>query len=584
VAGSAQPLEHFPRRRVFILQNLQVPLESRGGHCYIRELASWKHLICGHFGQAASPPEEEAKVSLRSFDRRTFLGSVGVGSLLSTATLWPVGPAFAAKEWTLAMPGAAFGFDQVSAIAESLAVQTFEPNAAPLPEHLASLTPARYHSIHFRAEASLWRGENVPYEVQFFPRGSYFRHLIAVNVIDGDKVSPLPYGGDLFDFTGAELAEPPPNDLGFGGFRLMYPLNRGDHLDEVAVFLGASYFRVVAAGQQYGLSARGLAIDTGLAKKEEFPYFREFWLKKPRPGSRSLDILALLDSESLTGAYQFRLTPGEESVMDVRACLYTRAAVEKLGIAPLTSMFLYGENGQRPAQELRPEVHDSDGMLLATGRGEWIWRPLTNRSTLQISSFGDESPRGFGLMQRDRDSRNFLDLDLNYERRPSAWIEPLGAWGKGVAQLIEIPSDSERYDNIGLFWVPERPVEPGQKWPFAYRMRFGSDFSDFPATGRALSTREADSGDAAAELRSFAVEFGGGPLAELSDVTAVELVVSASAGKLLGAKSRRNAATRTWLALFDLDPEGNEAVELRAFLKDRDHALTETWSYLWKRA
>ena len=523
-------------------------------------------------------------MSLRYFDRRAFLASVGVGSLASAAAFGPTRAAFAAKEWTLAMPGAAFGFEQVNARAETLATQPFEPNAAPLPEHLASLTPARYHSIHFRPEASLWRDQGLPYQVQFFPRGSYFRHYVSVNVIDGDQVTPLPYGGDLFDFTGAELTQPPPDDLGFGGFRLMYPLNRGGHLDELAVFLGASYFRVLAEGQHYGLSARGLAIDTGLSKKEEFPYFREFWLKKPRPGARSIEIYALLDSESLTGAYRFRLTPGKESVMEVRCCLYTRAAVEKLGIAPLTSMFLYGENSPRPANNLHPEVHDSDGMLLATGRGEWIWRPLTNRSTLQISSFGDENPRGFGLMQRDRDSRHYFDLDLNYERRPSAWVEPLDAWGKGVAQLIEIPSDSERYDNIGLFWVPERAVEPGQMWPFSYRIRFANDFPDFPATGRALGTREAGAGDAGTELRSFAIEFGGGPLTELSEGSAVELVVSASAGKLVGTKSRRNPATGTWLALFDLDPEGNEAVELRAFLKDKDHALTETWSYLWKRA
>lgn len=522
-------------------------------------------------------------MSLRYFDRRTFLVGVGVGALLPAVSLRPSGPALA-EEWSLAMPGAAFGFDQVRERAEILALESFEENAPPLPEHLAALTPERYHSIHFRQEAALWRDEGVPYQVQFFPRGSYFRHRIAVNVIEGEQVTQLPYGSDLFDFAGAELPEPPPDDLGFGGFRIMYPLNHNDHLDELAVFLGASYFRVLAAGQVYGLSARGLAVDTGLSKREEFPYFREFWLEKPQPGAKSIDIYALLDSESLTGAYRFRLTPGTESVMEVQATLYTREAVEKLGIAPLTSMFLYGENSRRPPGDLRPEVHDSDGMLLATGRGEWIWRPLTNRSTLQISSFGDENPRGFGLMQRDRDSRHYLDLDLHYDRRPSAWVEPLDGWGKGAAQLIEIPSDSEQNDNIGLFWVPERPVEAGQVWPFAYRLRFADDFPDFPATGRALATREAGSGDGDAELRRFAVEFGGGPLVELSDESPVELVVSASAGKLLGARNRRNRATGTWLALFDLDPEGNEAVELRAFLKDRDHALTETWSYLWKRA
>ncbi len=362
----------------------------------------------------------------------------------------------------------------------------------------------------------------------------------------------------------------------------MYPLNRDDRFDELGVFLGASYFRLLAAGQHYGLSARGLAIDTGLPKKEEFPYFQEFWLRKPQRGARSIEIFALLDSESLAGAYQFKLTPGSETQMEVRAELFTRTAVEKLGIAPLTSMFLYGENSTRPIDDLRPEVHDSDGMLLATGGGEWIWRPLANRETLQISSFEDETPIGFGLLQRDCDSRHYQDLDLNYERRPSVWVEPQGSWGKGLAQLIEIPSDFERYDNIGLFWVPERAVESGQIWPFAYRLRFGSSYPDFPETGRALSTREA--GGATPERRRFAVEFGGGVLAALSDDNPADLVASASAGKVLEAKCRLNPATGTWLALFELDPEGQDSIELRAFLKDRDHALTETWSYLWKRA
>ncbi len=482
------------------------------------------------------------------------------------------------------MPGAGFGFDQVATMAERLASDTHKPNAKAMPDRLAELTPERYHAIRFNSEANLWRGEGLPFQVQFFPRGSYFRHQVAINVVDGDNIAPVAYTPDLFDFAGAELDQPPPEDLGFGGFRIIHPLNRDDHLDELAVFLGASYFRVLGAGQHYGLSARGLAIDTGLAKKEEFPYFRDFWLKKPASGADSIEVYALLDSESLAGAYHFKLTPGAESVMEVRARLYTRAAVEKLGLAPLTSMFLYGENTTRPIDDLRPEVHDSDGMLLASGRGEWIWRPLTNRATLQISSFGDENPRGFGLMQRDRDSRSYLDLDFNYERRPNAWVEPLDNWGKGVAQLIEIPSDSERYDNIGLFWVPERAVEPGQVWSFAYRLRFGSEHPGFPAIGHALATREAGAGDGGTELRRFAVEFGGGPLGELSDENAVELVVSASAGKLIDAKSRHNPATGTWLALFELDPEGEAAIELRAFLKDRDHALTETWSYLWKRA
>lgn len=480
------------------------------------------------------------------------------------------------------MPGSTFDFEKVSEMAAALASEPFQADPRPLPETLANMTPEQYNAIRFHPEATLWRDEPSVFRVQFLPRGSYFRREISIEIIDGEEIVPISYSPQFFDFAGAELPEAPPEDLGFAGFRLLYPLNRDDHFDETAVFLGASYFRAVAAGQHYGLSARGLAIDTGLAKKEEFPYFRRFWLKKPQNGARTIEIYALLDSESLAGGYHFKLTPGSETQIDVRASVYTRSAVEKLGIAPLTSMFLYGENTTRPVDDLRPEVHDSDGMLLATGRGEWVWRPLANRSELQISSFGDENPRGFGLMQRDRNSRHYQDLDFNYERRPSTWVEPDGPWGKGVAQLIEIPSDSERYDNMGLFWVPERPVEPGQVWPFGYRLRFGNAFHDFPPSGRALATREATG--SAPEFRRFAIEFGGGPLEELTDENAVECVVSASGGKILEAHNRRNPLTGTWLALFELDPQGQDAVELRSFLKDRDHALTETWSYLWKRA
>jgi len=480
------------------------------------------------------------------------------------------------------MPGAAIDFDAVNVMAADLAAAPFRPNADPLPESLAGLTPEQYHAIRFRPEATLWRDETLSFQVQFFPRGSYFRHAVAINVIDGEKVVAVPYDTNLFDFAAAGLPESPPERLGFAGFRLMYPLNQDNRFDELAVFLGASYFRVLASGQHYGLSARALAIDTGLAKKEEFPYFREFWLKKPQSGAGSIEVLALLDSESLAGAYHFRLVPGRETAVEVRASLYTRGAVEKLGIAPLTSMFFYGENGVQRREDLRPEVHDSDGMLLATGPGEWIWRPLTNREALQVSSFGDENPRGFGLLQRDRDSRHYLDPDFNYQRRPSAWIEPQAPWGKGAAQLIEIPSDSERYDNIGLFWVPAQAVQPGQVWPFAYRLRFANAFDGFPASGHALATRVA--GEVAGNGCRFAIEFGGAPLEDLADETAVEMVVSASAGRTQDAFCRRNPDTRTWIAYFTIEPEEEDAIELRAFLKAHDDALTETWSYLWKRS
>ena len=480
------------------------------------------------------------------------------------------------------MPNSPFGFSRLRAKAAQLASSPHEPaSAMTLPDDLRDLTPQQYHAIRFRPDASIWRDEGLPFQVQFFPRGSYFRQAVTINIVDEQTISTVPYSPALFDYSASPLTGTP-EDLGFAGFRLIHPLNREDRFDELAVFLGASYFRVLGAGQHYGLSARGLALDTGLSKKEEFPYFKEFWIQKPAPDARSIEIFALLDSPSVTGAYHFVLTPGAESRMQVQASVFTRQAVEKFGIAPLTSMFLYGENTTRPIDDLRPEVHDSDGMLMASKSGEWIWRPLTNRGELQVSAFQNDSPRGFGLLQRDRDPRHYHDLDLNYERRPSAWIEPKGDWGKGAVQLIEIPSDAERYDNIALFWVPERAVEPGQEWPFSYVLRFAGSYPDFPDIGHTLETREgAGSNDG---YRRFALEFGGGPLQETADEGGVDLVVSASSGRIVNPQSRKNPTTGTWLALFELDPEDRETIELRAFLKDKEHALTETWSYLWKRS
>ena len=518
----------------------------------------------------------------QKIDRRTFLAGASAGGLLSAQTGLSAATAVAAGQWVGGETPQAFGFTALRAKALELAAKPYEPRQdPPLPSRLTELSPLQYRAIRFRPEASIWRSDGLPFQLQLFHRGSYFRGAVKVNLFDSHHVAPLPYSPALFDYSQSDVGEVPP-DLGFAGFRILHPLNGEDRFDEAAVFLGASYFRVLGADQHYGLSARGLTIDTGLAKKEEFPAFKEFWIRKPGPAAPSIDIYALLDSASVAGAYHFTLTPGIESQMQVRASLFMRRAVEKFGIAPLTSMFLYGENATEPRDDLRPEVHDSDGLLIASGDGEWIWRPLTNRDQLQVSSFQSESPRGFGLLQRDRDSRHYQDLDLQYERRPSAWIEPAEDWGKGVVQLIEIPSDAERYDNIALLWVPETRTEPGQEWSLSYLLRFADHYADFPDTGRALATRE---GAGSQEpRRRFALEFGGGPLKRTRDESHVELVVSASAGSVLNADCRRNEDTGSWFALFELDPGENEAIELRAFLRNHEHVLTETWSYLWKRS
>ena len=258
--------------------------------------------------------------------------------------------------------------------------------------------------------------------------------------------------------------------MGYAGFRLHYPLNTTEYYDELISFLGASYFRALGKGQKYGLSARGLAIDTAVQTGEEFPVFKEFWLKKPLRKDSNITLYALLDSPSVAGAYTFIITPGLNTTVDVDAVLFPRKPIGKLGIAPLTSMYLFGENSKNRFDDHRPEVHDSDGLLVWNGNDEWLWRPLDNSKYLRVSSFSDNNPKGFGLMQRDRKPEHYMDFEAMYEQRPSVWVEPLDDWGKGVVQLVEIPSVQEIHDNIVAFWIPNQKIEPGKEYRFRYML------------------------------------------------------------------------------------------------------------------
>ena len=221
----------------------------------------------------------------------------------------------------------------------------------------------------------------------------------------------------------------------------------------MVTFLGASYFRGLAKGQKYGLSARGLAINTAEMIGEEFPIFKEFWLQKPKTKDKVITLYALLDSKSVSGAYRFEIIPGANTIMNIEAHLFPRENIQKIGIAPLTSMFLFGENNKNDFDDFRLEVHDSDGLLVHNGHGEWLWRPLDNSKKLRISSFVDNGVKGFGLLQRDRDLSNYQDFEANYQSRPSAWVEPLENWNDGYVQLVEIPSRQEIHDNIVAYWV-----------------------------------------------------------------------------------------------------------------------------------
>ena len=350
-----------------------------------------------------------------------------------------------------------FDADTVAGLAKALAARDYVEAESALPRVLEEASYDAYRDFRYRADHALWREEgDARFQAQFFHRGFLFRPKVDIHVVDGGQARALPFSTELFDY--APNPAPVLDDIGFAGFRLHAPLNRADYFDELCVFLGASYFRAVGRGLGYGLSARGLALGTGEPAAEEFPAFRAFWLHRPDAGSQSITIDALLDSPSVAGAFRFVVTPGEDTVFDVDARLYPRVALEKAGIAPLTSMFHFDASGRRDVDDYRPAVHDSDGLAVFTRTGEQVWRPLHNPRAIQHSGFQGEAPVGFGLMQRKRGFADYADIEARYHHRPSLWIEPRGDWGKGAVMLVELSTNDEIHDNIVAFWRPETPA------------------------------------------------------------------------------------------------------------------------------
>ena len=477
-----------------------------------------------------------------------------------------------------------FDYAQLKGRARTLAAAPYRAPSAELPADVARLDWDQYQAIRFRDDHALWADDKLRFQVKLFHLGLFFKRPVHVFEVQGGQAQELAYDPAMFDYGKSGLdGSRQPTDLGFAGFRAVY--HTAPEQDMFA-FLGASYFRAVGGSRQYGLSARGLAVDTALPRPEEFPDFTEFYLERPAPTSSTLIIHALLDSPSVSGAYRFAVTPGEHTVMDVDAALYPRKPIERLGIAPLTSMYQTGENDRRMANDWRPEIHDSDGLSMWTGQGEWIWRPLSNPATLRFNAFADTDPRGFGLMQRDRHFDNYQDDGVFYDRRPSLWVEPRSPWGAGAVQLVEIPTVDETFDNIVAFWNPAAPVQPGQEMLWAYRLRWGAEPAPQPALAQCVATRTGIGGVIGQKRKyfswRFAVDFAGGNLALVDPKTEVDAVVSASRGRIELTSARPLAAVRGWRAMFDMVPDAStEPVTLRLFLRARGQALSETWLYEW---
>jgi glucans biosynthesis protein len=469
--------------------------------------------------------------------------------------------------------------DTVRQIARDLAKSDFKP-PAPQPDPLAKLSYDDWRKIRYRFEKAIWLDDPSPFKLEFFHPGHLQGSRIEVDLVDGPTVTRVAFDRAMFDYGDVKLPDSVWKDIGFAGFRIHHALNTNSPRDEVIAFLGASYFRAIGKGQVYGLSARGLAINTALRSGEEFPLFRRFWIVKPAADAPTLQFYALLDSQSLTGAYGFKLRPGDVTQLEVEAELFLRRPVEKLGLAPLTSMFLFGEGGSGPFRDFRPEVHDSDGLQLQNGSGEWLWRPLRNPQALSLSGFALENPRGFGLLQRDRDFDHYQDLEAMYQARPTAWVEPGEGWGKGRVELLELPADREIYDNIASYWVGDKPAQGGASVPFSYRLSWALDQIAQPPGGRVVATRMAPEADA--RKMRFILDFSGGPLGGLRPDAPVEGVVTARGGTAGSIITQRNPFVNGQRLIFDVHRDGDGPVELRAFLRNADQVMTETWTYAWQ--
>ncbi len=498
--------------------------------------------------------------------------------LLRGSVSLPVLAALGATRATAAEDaGTPFDGSTVRNLARDLARKPYQPPDAKLPDPLKDLNYQQYRSIRFDPSKALWRGQGTRFVAEFFHRGFLYKDRVEIFQVVNGRALPVHYSPDLFTFD--KVPRPDTTDLGFAGFRLHFPLNRGDYYDEVCAFLGASYFRAVAKGQGYGLSARGLAIKTAESAGEEFPQFRQFWLERPPAGSDSMVVHALLDSPSATAAFRFTLRPGDDTIMDTEMALYPRVDIDKSGLAPLTSMFFFDANDRVGVDDYREAVHDSNGLQLRTGRDEWIWRPLTNPHELQISAFADISPRGFGLMQRKRAFVDYQDLEARYEKRPALWVEPIGDWGRGIVELVEIPTDQEVNDNIVGFWRPQDTLKAKGEYTLNYRLHWcWAAPGDVPVS-ETMQTRTGLSADA--KHRQFVIDFVGPGLKAWKSATPPTLDAGCDKGKIVQAVAQPNPDISGWRVSLELDPQSNKVVELHARLMDGDKPLTETWIYRW---
>jgi glucans biosynthesis protein len=469
----------------------------------------------------------------------------------------------------------AFSYDTLLEEAKHRADTSYSPQRNSLPAVLDKLSPEQYRSIQFNPDAGIWRAEELPFRLELLRAHQNLQTAVTVSTVENGMATDVVPTPAMFQMAPALPAQLGKVSLPLSGFRVRSRINSKKIWDEFLVFQGASYFRAVAKDLLYGLSARGLAINTAEPSGEEFPAFTHFWIERPGSHASALVIYALLESPSTTGAYRFTVQPGAETLTDVDLTLFPRTEMRVVGIAPLTSMFLFDETNRGRLDDYRPEVHDSDGLQIESKSGEHIFRQLANPIKLQVSSFTTQAPEGFGLVQRSRQQGDFQDFDAQYERRPSAWVEPKGEWGAGSVELVEIPSGRESNDNIVAFWRPAQSLTPGRAAHFAYRIIWNAEPALPKALGKTIASRSGASIDG--KRRVFLLDFVGAG----EKVDGLRLDLSASAGRISNATLISNGAMHGLRASFEIDPRDADLIELRLRIMRGDRPVSETWLYRW---
>jgi glucans biosynthesis protein len=490
--------------------------------------------------------------------------------------------------------------DYIAKKAEQRARKPFHSPRADLPVILKAdnLNYDKYREIEFRHDKALWASDRLPFRVEFFHPGYLYEEPIHLYEFTLTHVQPIRFVQDFFNYRSLKIADQIPTDTGYAGFRILYPLNAEDRMDELGAFLGASYFRLLGRGQGYGQSARGLALDCGESDRgEEFPIFTDWWLGKPHRDDDELRMYAILDSISCAGAYSFRIRPGETTIAEIEGTLYFRetnnvAAIDPqrkplrtLGMAPLTSMFWFGDASERKFADYRRGVHDTDGLLIRMDNGEILWRPLNNPAVMRHQRFAAKNIRGFGLMQRERNFAGYEDLFNHYHQVPSVWVEPRGFWGEGEVNLVELSTQYEGLDNIVAFWDPKTKPQPMQPYHFAYTLHWTreSDTKQQLSPNRVISTRLGVH-PRDPQSRQFAIDFAGPALSAIPENTPPQAIASCSDNAAITENQVfHNPFENSWRVMLRLQPKaGNlDPVDVRCTLKKGDEVVSETWTYLW---